>query len=183
MTTLDSLRQQLEQAVAARRHFHGTPAGFRFACIEDLVLQFGRVFTPRQSPFAPTAKHCFWRSYQQATRKRSPWVYVEGYGARPKALSLSMHHAWVTRADDPTGAYDLAWDDPFDCAYIGIPLRASYVRHCHMASKRLWTSALDTFWMGYPLLSGEDRIEDAIENIPENNSALTETTRESGASE
>ena len=50
-----------------------------------------------------------WVAYRLAMRRKSPWIYTEGYAVG--SVGLAVHHAWVTRADEPGVAYDLAWED------------------------------------------------------------------------
>jgi hypothetical protein len=81
-------------------------------------------------PVAPIHKACFEQSYHLTTRRgRIRWIYCEGY-AISKAVGLGILHAWITRADAPGDAYDLAWNygTRRDTAYLGIPFKAEYVR-------------------------------------------------------
>lgn len=98
--------------------------------------------------------------YQLAvTKKRSPWVYVEGFAVRP-CVGFPIHHAWVTHRDFPTLAYDLAWENAEGCVYLGIPFKAEYVRSVFLASRRQYYSVLENW--DYPLLSGTQAIDPVI---------------------
>jgi hypothetical protein len=47
-----------------------------------------------------------------------------------------MAHAWVTRADTPEAAYEVAWEYNEGVQYLGIPFRTDYVKEVYLASKR-----------------------------------------------
>jgi hypothetical protein len=140
------------------------PEGWRFSCIEDIVLQHGKVYEPRPAPFHPIPKACYHRAYTLATPARSKWIYVEGYAMNGPFLHIPVQHAWLTRADDPTGAYELAWEgESSERVYIGIPVRKDHVKEMHRKSKGQWYSVFDSWWAGYPHVSGEIPIEDVID--------------------
>jgi hypothetical protein len=157
-----ALRKQLQQMVDLRRTgvWPKPPDGVRFLCVEDMVLQHGRIYKAAPTNWHPIPRACFHLAYERAVRPRkSEWIYVEGYAARP-TLGIVVQHAWLTRADTPQLAYDTAWDDNAEAIYLGIPVQAAYVRKCHRSSKHGYYSAFDTWWLGHPLLTGKVRIED-----------------------
>lgn len=166
-----ALRQQMEMFVLARRTVWAEGLAdvdkLRYVCNEDLVLKHGRTFTRAHSPFVPMPKACFSRSYDIATRKANPkgWIYCEGYAIAPKC-PMAVNHAWLTRADTPDLAYEVAWDwgGAEDTVYFGMAFEADYVRKVHYASKRQFYSVLDHWWgaNSYPLLTGEVKIEDVM---------------------
>jgi hypothetical protein len=159
---LESLRDQLRMYADFRRQGRDH-VRVKYFGIEDLVLQKG-IVDPRSMqppPVRPIPRACFDQSYRLATRTRAKWVYVEGYALSPDSLGLAVHHAWVTPADNPTVAVDLAWDNP-DAVYLGIPFRADFVKRTHQASGSKEYSVLDTWWQHYPLLTGAAAIEDVM---------------------
>lgn len=171
MTALESLHGQMAIAVDFRRSYiaredNAIARRMRFLCMEDAVAQCGRTFVRSTAPppVHPIPRSCFDQAYRLATRTGSRWIYCEGYALQPKSLGMTVHHAWVCRADAPEEAHDLAWADgtPEDTAYFGIPFQASFVREVFRAGKRRYHSVLDTWWMNYPLLTGERRIEDVM---------------------
>ena len=85
------------------------------------------------------------------------WVYVEGF-AIPKAGSLAVLHAWVTNPHDSGVAYDPTWRAGRE--YFGIPFRLDYV--LRMCKSTGHPGVLDIGELGWPLLRGDDRIEDVI---------------------
>jgi hypothetical protein len=101
------------------------------------------------------------RGYQLAGRKGSRWIYVEGYAVNP-GCPLAVPHAWLTRADTPEQAYDVAWDAAGDAEYLGIPFQMDYVRHVYRASKKRELGVLEAWWLGYPLVTGATAVEDVI---------------------
>jgi hypothetical protein len=84
-------------------------------------------------------------------------VYIEGF-AIPRRGNLAVLHAWVTDPENPVVAYDPTWRGGRE--YFGIPFKLDYVL-------RIWEKAgrpgvLDVWELGWPLLRGDDRIEDVI---------------------
>ena len=162
MTMMDHLRQYLDTWVMLRQP---RPEGWRFSCIEDLVLQHGTPYEFAACPYEAFPKACYDRAYDHATRRKSPWIYVEGYAANSKA-GLPVPHAWITRADQPGKAFELAWgfagDPEIHTAYLGVPIQAGYVRKCHRKSKGGFYSVFDTWWMDHPLVTGATPIEEVI---------------------
>lgn len=163
------LLASLELTVKARRHFHPdltTP----YACAEDLILRHGRTFHRYDGPppVTPIPRACFQMAYQLCcARKKSPWVYCEGFALNN--IGLVAHHAWVTPRDHPGDAYDLAWAEERhqDAAYFGCMFKPEFVRETHKSSGRLpvkMFSVLDTWWIDYPLLTGEVKVEDVLWN-------------------
>ena len=157
----ESLLAYLHQSVAWRKQYGDTSHGWPYICIEDLLLQRGRWYTHQAAPYQPFPRACYDRAYDHATRRRSRWIYCEGYGLNPR-VPLPTAHAWITRADAPGRAFELAWEDAAGAAYIGIPFRADYVRKVHRASKYKSYSVLDAWWLHYPLLSGETPLESVV---------------------
>jgi hypothetical protein len=156
----DMLRTQLEMQRTVFRS--NVPEVFKFKGSEDLVLRFGAYYprSKRKLPTTPLPRACFSQAYRLATRKGSKWVYVEGFAVAEK-VGLVVNHAWITRADDPGEAYDLAWGGELaEAAYLGIPFRPEYVKAMHKASGGNYFSVLDAWWADYPLITGGDRLED-----------------------
>ena len=69
-----------------------------------------------------------------------------------------MLHAWVTNPNTSGAAYDPTWCS--GCEYFGIPFRLGYV--LQMCEKTGHPGVLDVWELGWPLLRGDDRIEDVI---------------------
>ena len=162
---MDDLKAWMRQLVSVRDGvtWPGKLEGWRFSCNEDLLLKFGSEYRYGENLGYPIPKACYHQAYSRSVRKNSPWIYVEGMAWRPGVI-MPVNHAWVTRADTPGVAYELAWNgDNAGAVYIGIQFSREYMRKCHLASKasRLY-SVLDTWWMDYPLLSGVDKIEEVM---------------------
>jgi hypothetical protein len=140
---------------------------WRFRCLEEVVLQFGRAYHPAPSPFPPAPTACFQKAYRAAARQGSRWIYVEGY-AISGTIGGGLHHAWLTRADTPDVAYDVAWLDTERAHYLGIPFQIEYVRQVHLASKRHRYpggpryGVLEAWWLDLPLVTGKTPIEDVM---------------------
>lgn len=164
-----SLLASLELSVKARRHFHPdltTP----YACAEDLILRHGRPFnrTEKKPPVEPIPRACFHQAYRlSVAKKNSRWIYCEGYALNN--IGLVAHHAWVTPRDCPGDAFDLAWAEERhnDAVYFGCMFKPEFVRETHQSSGKLplkMYSVLDTWWIDYPLLTGEVKVEDVLWN-------------------
>ncbi len=180
--TPESIREFLRTEVESRRRFAllGTttdgpernpkrikpPAYYGMA---DLIVQHGQPFQPKPLPrghkLNTFAKQCFFNCYRAIARKTTPWVYVEGYAVTDK-LFMPVHHAWLTRKDDMSVAYDPTWQinlsdtwTPENSLYLGIPIRREYVIEMHRLSRRQWFSVFDTWWADYPLLTGKVKLE------------------------
>jgi len=158
---IDQLRTYLEQFVALH-HSIEPDRKMRFACIEDLILQHGSEYILSHVKHPAQPSGCFARAYRLATRYPHRWIYVEGYALAP-GVPIPLQHAWVSPVDSPGTAVELAWGKPNQApAYLGVPFKPSYIKSVFIASKRQWLSALDTFWLRYPLITGKVRIEDVI---------------------
>jgi hypothetical protein len=75
---------------------------------------------------------------------------------------LPVQHAWVTRADEPGEAYEMAWRHHANAAYFGIAFKPEYVRHVFETSGKETYSVLDAWWMDYPLVTGKTAIEEVM---------------------
>lgn len=89
--------------------------------IEKFVLQFGRV--GQSAPYIGergTMKECFSNAALLAIK--TGLLYVEGFACRAD-LPLIIHHGWV---ENKAGqVFDPTWDDPEDCAYMGVNFDAN----------------------------------------------------------
>lgn len=161
---IDDLRRGLELMVRMRREMRNPTnwqRGLRYHGTEDLILQHGTVYrrATRRPPTHPIPKACFHQSYRLAARKGSKWIYVEGFATSPDAIGIPVLHAWLTTAETPGEAYDVAWTHP-EADYIGIPFDPGFVKAMR---KRLGQySVLDAWQIGYPLLTGEIAVADVI---------------------
>jgi hypothetical protein len=157
-----SLEEQLRCARMLRVNHGGQETHrHRFWCSEDLVLQHGRAFELGPKRFVPQPKACFQRSYALASGARSPWVYVEGFALNDR-FGLAIPHGWVMRTDKPDTAYEVAWEHTGGAAYLGIPFRLDYIRKVFSASRRTSYGVIDAYWLGFPLLTGDEPIEKVI---------------------
>jgi hypothetical protein len=155
----------LTEALNAFHKLRGAPPfPCRFCNAEELILRHGRAFTAGRFPYTPVARACFAQSYRFSTRARSRWIYVEGFALR-SGVPFPVHHAWLTRADTPQTAYDTAWNDSEDSIYLGIPFKTKYVRQAFHLSGKTQYSVLQAYWSGFPLLTGKDSIEEAMEDM------------------
>lgn len=136
---------------------------------EDLVAREGLQFIARPAPYSlvrqATLKQCFANCVAAARSKRSPWLYVEGF-AMTGEFPLAVHHAWLTRGDEPTVAVDPTWSilptDLKDAVYFGIPLAIDFVMATRRSSPLNEYGALSAWWTKPRLLTGDLKVEAVI---------------------
>ena len=151
------IKKQL-RAISQSQVQNGTIVGPAFATIRELVARHGRAYTIRPLPrgwWPSEPQACYANSLHAAIGRK--WVYVEGF-AIPKPGSLAVPHAWVTNPHDSGVAYDPTWRAGRE--YFGIPFRLDYV--LRMCGSTGHPGVLDIWELGWPLLRGDDRIEDVI---------------------
>jgi hypothetical protein len=151
------IKEQL-RAISQSQVQNGTIVGPAFATIRGLVARYGRAYTIRPLPrgrWSREPQACYANALNAAIAGK--WVYVEGF-AIPKPGSLAVLHAWVTNPHNSDVAYDPTWRAGRE--YFGIPFRLDYVlRMCESTGH---PGVLDVWELGWPLLRGDDRIEDVI---------------------
>jgi hypothetical protein len=167
MVTIEDLREQLRVTVRMRESMGvRVPQDARFLGNEDLVLQFGREFPEFRGPRRQmTPRACFANAYQIASRSKGRWIYCEGY-ATIQNIGIATQHAWVTPADHPGEAHDRTWmNASAGTLYLGIPFQMEFVRkvRAHPKTRMMQEFCiLDCWWLRWPLLTGEYKIEDVI---------------------
>jgi hypothetical protein len=159
------LLAQLEFSVKAAEYFYPRRKSAPYWCAEDFILKHGQTFrrAAMPPPVLPIPRACFQQSYELCTKKRSRWIYCEGFAL--SELGLVVHHAWVTPRERPGEAYDLAWSEERhrNPAYMGCAFRPEFVRDTYKSSGKLnELSVLYAWWAGFPLLTGAVEIEDVI---------------------
>ena len=151
------IREQLH-AISQSQVQNGTAVGPAFATIRELVVRRGSAYTIRPLPrgwWPGEPQACYANSLQAAIARK--WVYVEGF-AIPKPGSLAVLHAWVTNPYNSGVAYDPTWRAGRE--YFGIPFRLEYV--LRMCERTGHPGVLDIWELGWPLLRGDDRMEDVM---------------------
>jgi len=157
---MEHLRSQLEMWRKCRAaNDDDRPSGWAFGGLEDLLLKRGHTFTRAtgRPPIEPLPRACFGMSYHVANRRKTPWLYCEGY-AIPRSTGLAMHHGWVVHRDRPTLAHDLAWE-PGEAVYLGFIFDMNYVREVYRASGRRQYSVLTAYWIDCPLITGATALD------------------------
>jgi len=137
---------------------NGTVVGLAFATTRELVVRHGRAYIIRPLPrgrWSHEPQACYANALHAAIARK--WVYVEGF-AIPKSGGLAVLHAWVSNPQNSGVAYDPTWRAGRE--YFGIPFRLDYV--LRMCEKSGHVGVLDVWELGWPLLRGEDRIEDVM---------------------
>ena len=121
------------------------PEGWKYSCIEDLVLKNGRNFTekiPFWDDLLPK-KGCF-ENVTKIVIKNKDLIYVEGF-AQPKGLITTLH-AWCLTKDEKV--IDPTWENGE--FYYGIPFNTEYVLKVILERKKY--GILDNWEMDFPLL-------------------------------
>lgn len=121
----DCLRSCMQQVVDIRKTMP-MPDGFHYTCSEDMVLQYGREFTPSplEEPYLKdTPKQCFFNSFKLASFFPN-LLYVEGF-CLINELPIPIHHAWCIDKNDPDKVIDVTADMK---SYIGIPFKRAILR-------------------------------------------------------
>ena len=151
------IQEQL-RAISQSQVQNGAVVGPVFATIRELVARHGHPYTIRPLPrgrWSREPQACYANALHAAIVRK--WVYVEGF-AIPKSGGLAVMHAWVTNPHHSGVAHDPTWRDGRE--YFGIPFRLDYV--LRMCEKTGHPGVLDVWELGWPLLRGDDRIEDVI---------------------
>lgn len=131
--TLDTIEDYLRYMAGMHRDIaEGRRSDWRFGSFEELVLHYGRPFTPAPRPEwmeQGEMKQCFSNSMGLAV-ERTDVIYVEGYA---NTRFFPMAHGWLTQ--DGATAIDPTWDD--GTAYFGIPFTRSFWTR-HMIQTGYW---------------------------------------------
>ena len=155
------IEEQL-RAISQSQVQNGTVVGPAFATIRELVVRHGRAYTIQPLPrgrWSREPQACYANALHSAMARK--WVYVEGF-AIPKPGSLAVLHAWVTNPNKSGVAHDPTWRAGRE--YFGIPFSLDYV--LRMYEKTGHPGVLDIWELGWPLLRGDDRIEDVMWKPP-----------------
>lgn len=147
---VEYLRLMLQMKIECRKHNNGfeKPSDWHYAGMEDLLLQHGRFWTPRQLPsHIPhmTPKMCFENAFRVASRRKN-LRYVEGVAM---GVIIPVHHAWCVDEDgnviDPTWA---STQTDVGEAYFGVTFPVTLVRRIR---SRACLSVLDNWISGWEI--------------------------------
>lgn len=114
MTTHEKELHDLLDGIRNMRLQMGKPPRWKFAGIEDWLLQNGRFYVPppTSAPKLMRPNVCYDNAYKKALRSHGKLRYVEGYATS----CIPLPHAWCVDADDKV--VELTWDEP-GLAYFG----------------------------------------------------------------
>lgn len=121
MTRTSSIEGHLQQMVQMKEHHRPKAEGWKFSCVEELVLHYGRSYTPAPLPediCRGEMKACYSNAMNLAM-ERSDLTYVEGFA---HTRFFPMGHGWATK--DGRTAIDPTWEDGSE--YLGIPFARSF---------------------------------------------------------
>jgi hypothetical protein len=153
------IQEQL-RAISQSQVQNGAVVGPAFATIRELVARHGHPYTIRPLPegrWSREPQACYANALHAAIVRK--WGYVEGF-AIPKSGGLAVMHDWVTNPHHFGVAHDPTRRDGRE--YFGIPFRLDYA--LRMCEKTGHPGVLDVRELGWPLLRGDDRIEDVTWN-------------------
>lgn len=139
MSLTEAERSVLTWAQVSARTIRGDgpPTGWRYSCVAELLLAYGRLFTPAAVIPDGEPGACYIAAAEHAIENEL--AYVEGLAAPPEFGGLvSWEHAWCAGTDDR--ARDPSWPTP-GTAYLGIPLTVDYLhyRQQHHLGPVLWS--------------------------------------------
>ena len=155
------LEQMREMAEACNKLNHVEQGRYPYSCQADFVLQHGHNWTAIPFPQGRfklrrgRMKRCFQNAFNWAQEFPQDLTYVEGYACR----IIPIHHAWCVDRDG--NVIDPTWKNQQDCEYFGVPFSLKFVRDTILRT-RMYTSMIDNYFEGHPLLMGTQKIEDAL---------------------
>ena len=122
---------------------------WKYACMEDFVLQNGRKFEYVMSNVRKgRMKECFRNAYRLAS-SNPDLTYVEGFAVSGN-LPLPLFHAWCV---DKNGVvYDPTWEN--GKSYFGVPFGQKFVDKTIVVRKKF--GIIDNWEQGWPLVSGKE---------------------------
>ena len=141
-----ALKDYMEALTCIRKNHMSSPPGFKYACMEDFVLQEGREFTPAPLPDdipRGVIKECYKNSFDILFEKPD-LTYCEGYA---HGAVIPVMHAWLATSDGKV--VDATWPE-IGSAYWGIPFERDFVMKTAMT--REVYGVIDNWEENYPLL-------------------------------
>lgn len=121
MTVTSSIQGHLQQMAEMMAQVRPKKDGWKFSSVEELVLHYGRPYTPAPLPedtCRGEMKMCY-SNAMNLVMDTPGLTYVEGFAF---SLVMPMGHGWATR--DGRTAIDPTWEDGSD--YFGIPFTRSF---------------------------------------------------------
>ncbi len=103
------------------------------------------------------AKACFRNAFLNAQKDAGRFAYCEGVGLSKFG---PLPHAWFIDRSAPNLAIDTTWVDETACLYMGVCFKTNYAARIFQNE---YFSLIDNWPMGWPLLTGEHAISEALE--------------------
>jgi hypothetical protein len=155
---INSTRAWLEAcAQAGHSNAERSGAPVPYTSTADLLLRHGRAYEWYRFPrrlARGLPRQCYLNASRLALRS-SRFTYVEGC-AIGCSLGIPVEHAWCIDAEgrvvDPT------WKDGHD--YFGVAFRTTYLRFILSLNRN--GGLITNHKMGFPLLTGKHRVEEAL---------------------
>jgi hypothetical protein len=133
-TARSAAEDWLVRGLRRRADAAGTRPGWRYARLDNLLLDLGRLFTAAPWPGGggPPGElgRCFVESVSWAWASDGELAYVEGWASDAVDFDYTAH-AWCAGADDL--ARDTTWPRP-GLAYLGLPVRADAAKDLMLAT-------------------------------------------------
>jgi hypothetical protein len=129
----------------------------------DFILKNGRSFEYAALPSGVRMgqpRECFRNAATLALRKPGIYTYVEGYAVNRWMTMHTVAHAWCVRSNNVV--VDPTWDEGAE--YFGVPFQHDYLRRVLKARRDY--GLIDNPEMGFPLLTGAHRVDEAVISWP-----------------
>lgn len=140
---------------------HNGQSAQPYSCPEDFVLRHGiGMYGRRPRPYRlRQIKQCFANSQALLFERalfNEKLTYVEGY----VESVITIHHGWLVDKDG--NVIDVTLRDSEGLAYYGVPFDTDYVASI-IRQTDFFGTLLQKYELGYPLLTGEHPVEEAID--------------------
>jgi hypothetical protein len=159
---ISTLKQYLDWMVTCRKTL-GPQNKFKFSCMEDFILSYGRLF-PNYMPKPKWVrkgiiKQCFSNCAKAVMKNPERLIYCEGFASG----IIPVNHAWCLTLDGQV--IDPTWDGRKDIKregteYFGIPFKFDYVLRIQRESGHY--GVLDNWHCGFPLFTGDHKPEEFL---------------------
>jgi hypothetical protein len=139
------------QQVAEMTKNHGTPDGWFYSNLYELVLMEGYNFPLERISFPMSSRQgnqqCFMNCFLQVMTKPNRYTYCEGYAL---GCVIPVHHAWIWDKD-ACKVIDPTWKE--SSGYYGVPIQLDYVMKRMLDSGKVF----DCWEERWPTMKAEPR--------------------------
>jgi hypothetical protein len=178
----NALQQYLEQMVQLRKGGYADvpqrplPEGFKYYCVDELILSAGSFSSPEDltkeqqayvnrfvNAVNPQVKQCFMNAQRLVSMEGGNRIqYHEGFGA----FHFPIHHAWNTIDGK---IIDITWsllnDYAHDIVYAGVPFPLQYIYHKQIETESYASMLFDEIGNGAEICKHEFNHENLLKLI------------------